>query len=132
MKVLRIISICLLLLVGVNALVAGFLLMKEPSGSKMEITLSRLQHSPFRDFFIPGAVLFIANGVLNVVASAFVLFKWKSWSRFIIFQGIILTGWIIIQVILLQEFHFLHFIFAGIGSALVSIGSIMTTKLRNE
>ena len=123
MRAIRIISIFLLLLVAVNALAAGYLFIVDPSGSRLGITISWLKHSPFQDFLIPGMVLFMVNGVFNLVAALFATFKWDHYARLIAFQGMILTGWIIVQMIFMRDIHFLHVLLGAIGVTLFMFGN---------
>lgn len=123
MKVLRIFAIVLLLLVAVNALVAGYLFITDPTGTKLQIPVSMLKHSPFIDFLVPGIVLFVVNGIFNLVAATFTLFQWKHFPFLIVLQGLLLTGWIFVQVIMLSDFNFLHALLGGTGILLFTLGN---------
>jgi len=79
MKNIRILSIVFLLIVAVNALMAGYSFIVQPDGRGLGVPLSMLRHSPFTDFFLPGLVLFIVNGVMNLVVAGVVL--WGKRSR---------------------------------------------------
>jgi hypothetical protein len=41
----------------------------------------------------------------------------------IVFQGLFLVGWIILQMIFLQDVSFLHFVLGGIGFLLFMFGN---------
>lgn len=123
MRTIRVTTIILLLVVGINALVAGWLFMADPSGSRMHISVTALQHSPFTDFSIPGAVLFIAIGLLSILAAFAAIFKRRDYPRLIVFQGMLLLGWIVIQMLLLRDVSFLHVIFATTGIVLFVFGN---------
>lgn len=123
MKTIRIITIALLLLIAVNALIAGYLFIIDPSGSRLQIPVSRLQYSPFTNFLIPGIVLFTVNGVFNLVAAIATIIKLKIYPTLIVWQGIVLIGWIVIQVGLLQDFNFLHFTLGFMGMLLFVFGN---------
>lgn len=123
MKTIRITTVILLLLVAINAVIAGYLFIIDPSGSKLKIPLSVLEYSPFKDFLIPGIILFTVNGIFNFVAATLTIFKWKNYPALIVWQGIILIGWIVIQVIMLREFNLLHFVLASIGILLFTFGN---------
>jgi hypothetical protein len=129
MKTIRIISIVLLALLSINALLAGYSFMCDPSGSGLGIDTTRLKFSPFRNYFIPGLVLFVANGLLGSVTAVMVVIKHNYYPLVVLIQGIILVGWIIVQVIFLREFNFLHLLFIAIGSLLVFLG-IRADKLK--
>lgn len=123
MKALSNMSALVLVVVGINALIAGYSFMSEPDGSGLQIDTSRLNYSPFTNYFIPGLILFTVNGLMNCVAALLIIFKWKHYPCAIVFQGCMLLGWIVVQVYLLRELNFLHYTFAGIALLLVLMGT---------
>ena len=136
MKILRVIAILLLLFNSIGALFGGWSFIHDPSGGDLKIPLIYLEHSPFNDFLIPGIVLFIVNGLFGLLTLVWTAFEWKKYAWLIILQGILLIGWIIVQMILLREIYYLQFIFGGIGLVLLLIGITlnrnMTEKLHLE
>ena len=123
MKAIRLTTILLLLIVAANALVAGYLFIVDPSGAKLNIPLSMLSHSPFTNFLVPGIILFTVNGVFNLIAAVTIILRLKIYPTLVVWQGIILIGWITIQIILLQNFNFLHSIMIIIGLTLFVLGN---------
>ena len=123
MRTIRMISITLLLLVAVNAMVAGYLFVKDPSGAALGISTDWLYYSPFSNFLIPGITLFIVNGIFTLVAATFSIFKWKYYPGLITFQGLLLVGWIILQVMFMRDVYFLHYILGAIGILLFTFGN---------
>lgn len=123
MKALRIITAIILFIVSANALAAGYSFMTDPSGAGLQIPLSWLQHSPFDNYFIPGITLFCAIGIFGLVAALFTVFQWNNYQALIVWQAIVLIGWIVIQIIMLQTFHFLHGVFLGTGLLLFMFGN---------
>lgn len=128
MKTVRLIVIILLFIVGINAIVAGYLFIVDPTGCKLGMTPQVLKHSPFNDFLIPGIVLFIVNGVMNIITAFLVLFKTKIYQEAVLLQAILLVGWIIIQMMMLQTTSFLHYTFIGVGLALFMSGAYLKIK----
>jgi hypothetical protein len=128
MKTLRILAIILLLFNGTGALFGGWSLIQDPTGSDLKLPLSLLKHSPFNDYFVPGIILFVANGVYSLVTMAWTAFQWRHYSWLILIQGVLLTGWILVQMILLREISYLQFIYGGIGLALLWIGYSLRGK----
>lgn len=124
-KTVRYIAIILLLLTGINAVVAGILFILDTSGGKMGMSVAYLSHSPFRSFLVPGIVLLVVNGLLNFVAGFLTLYKYKHYPYLIILQGLLLSGWIIIQVLLVKDFNGLHVTMLSIGIVLLSCGLIL-------
>lgn len=122
----------LLLVNGVGAIYGGWQLMRYSDGSSFKMPLYLLAHSPFIDFFIPGILLFTVNGVLSLVIFLAVILNFKNYPLLIMAQGIILTGWIVIEVAMLRGIHYLHLIFGAIGLILIICGLVIKNKIRNE
>jgi len=131
-RYLQFISISLLLLTAINAAVAGVLFIIDPSGHGMGMSVSYIKDSPFDSYLIPGIVLLIVNGLLNFIAAYFV-FRKKPFSPFwVIAQGILLSGWIVIQVIMVKNISMLHIIMFTIGMILTISGSILLALARKD
>ncbi|GCC51771.1 hypothetical protein SanaruYs_20000 [Chryseotalea sanaruensis] len=124
-KISRILSICLLLLTGINGIIAGILFIVDPTGKKMGMSTSYLSNSPFLNYLIPGITLLIVNGLMNVIVAILTIRKRKYYASLIIVQGLLLSGWIIIQVILVRDFNGLHFSMLSISVALITLGVIL-------
>ncbi len=125
-KFLKYITLLLLLLNGVSALVGGIPMIAYPNGSANGISLSYLEHSPFTDFLIPGLVLVVCNGVLSLMVFISLVMNIRHHSLFVLGQGVILLGWIGIQMIMLREVNFLHVAFGSIGITLIFLGKYMS------
>lgn len=124
-KIIRIISIVLLLVNGTGAIYGGFQLMTDPSGSKLQMPLSFLEYSPFSDYLIPGIILFIVNGIFSFITLGLLIYKYAYYRWLVIIQGLLLSGWIIMQIILLQIFYApLHLTFLIVGLSLIGCGLI--------
>ena len=119
---LRIIAIILLFIVAINALGAGYSFIVEPSGNDIGISTNYLKYSPFKTFLIPGIILFIANGILNLTAAIISIRKLPYYPYWLLFQGLILLGWAVIQVIPVRDFNFLHLTCLIIALVLILIG----------
>jgi hypothetical protein len=124
MKILiKILTISLLLINGIGALYGGLNLILDPSGEKMQMPLSFLEHTPFDNYLIPGIILLLVNGMFSFVALASVIFNRSYHPWFIIIQGVLLSGWIIVQILMIQIFYApLHLPFLGIGICLIGCG----------
>lgn len=122
MKTIRSLSIIFLLFVGVNALAGGYLLMADPSGSSLGMSINQIYPAIFDDFFIPGVLLFVFNGVISVLTALFVIFKWRNYSDLVILQGMILFVWIIAELFFFDQIYALQYLFAGIGLFLFAVG----------
>ncbi|WP_420153374.1 hypothetical protein [Siphonobacter sp.] len=81
-----------------------------------------LEHSPFSDFLIPGVLLLLVNGLSSLWISWIVIQRKINYQRFIVLQGLLLIGWILIQVLLIREVSWLHYSFGGLGMVLIGAG----------
>lgn len=122
-KTIKRLTISLLLFTGINALIAGSMFIVDPSGSKIGMTTDYLRTSPFTDFLIPGIILLVVNGLFNVFAALAVTRNNPMSPILVILQGLMLSGWIIIQIILVQDFNLLHFVMLLIGIGLIFLGA---------
>lgn len=115
-KTLNITGITLLIITSLNALAAGFSMIVEPTGKDLGMSVDTvLQYSPFHSFLIPGLTLFIAIGIFCIVTITGFIRKWKNRDLLVLGQGFIITGWIIIQVMFLRQFNWMHAIIGSIG-----------------
>ena len=102
----RITLLCVLAYETAGALSGGFLLALAPDGRLMDMSVE-IMHGFFKDFLTPGFML-IGLGILNAAAFITVLLKNRNgW----IFASLALGGlfiWFTVEIIILQEFHWLH------------------------
>jgi len=131
MKGLRTLAIILLIFNGVSASFGGIGLITSPDGSLMEMPLEWLVTTPFKSYFLPGIILLSANGLLSLLISVFVIRKNRSYEVLIVIQGLILTGWIIIQILLLNMFHWLHALYALTGLLMILTGILIRRILKS-
>jgi hypothetical protein len=122
---LTIVAAALLLFNGIGALYGGWSLMAYPDGSNLQMPIEWLERTPFSDFLIPGIILFIANGLCSIFVFAMLLFNHKKTSWLVMAQGVILVGWIVVQILLVQKYHPLQLILGTVGVGLLVTGWLM-------
>lgn len=106
------------LVLALNALAAGWAMMTGPDGSALRFPENLLSRSPFPNYWLPGLLLFLFNGLFP----AFTLYglvrkpRWhwagilniyakQHWSwTYSIFAGIILIIWIAVQLFFIPYF----------------------------
>jgi len=120
--------VLLLLLNGLGALYGGWNLMMYPDGSSLDMGLHWLSGTPFKDYLIPGIILCIVNGVCSICVLAYYLLNVSYTPLLIMIQGVLLTGWIVVQMILIQTINNLHLIFGSIGLTLFFLGWILKER----
>lgn len=106
------------LFLGLSACAGGILLMIKSDGSYLGMQAGWLRDSPFGDYFIPGFILFVFNGLLPLFTCSGLLFKPKrsranalniyrnkhwSWT-YSLYSGIIIIAWISVQIMMTPYF----------------------------
>lgn len=120
---LRIVAIIILMAVSLNALAAGYSFIAEPSGKGLGIGLDYLKQSaPFRDYFIPGISLFSFIGIGGLFITVMTILRRRHHVSLLLLYGLLLIGWIAIQLLMVRSFHILHLIISVAGFILAAIG----------
>ena len=108
--------------IGLGALGGGFMLVRDPSGSALELPMSLLEGSPFPDFLIPGIFLLAVNGVGSMIGAGLSFTRRRYAQEIAIVLGAILVAWIVIQVVIISSFHWLHVLYFILGVVELGIG----------
>jgi len=88
-----------------------------------------LENSPFENYLVPGIILFVTNGLFSLLFAVMALLKFMNYSWLAIFQGFILVGWLIIQIIMIREFYApLHVLYFSVGLLLIATGWILARQ----
>jgi len=103
------------LLIGVSAFVSGAIIMIAPDGQVMSMPVSMLEGSPFKNFFLPGLILFAVNGLGNMIAGILSLRRHKLAGYAGIVFGLALIIWIFVQVSMIGGGHWLQYLYFCLG-----------------
>ena len=119
-----------LLFQGLSGLAGGFGLAMDPSGAALQIPTEWLYGSPFKDYRIPGLILFIVLGVCPL----FVLYgavRRLSWSIMGVFGvGAALVIWITVEILIIG-YHSsppLQAIYGVLGFLIIALITIPSVK----
>lgn len=111
--------------VGLTAAICGLLLVLYPDGTIIHLPLTLLQFTPFHDFLVPGMILAMVVGGIHLLSAYYIVsdrpgrYAWSLWA------GILLCGWLIVQIFLIRGANILHVLYGGIGITVI----ILTWKL---
>ena len=108
--------------IGLGALGGGIMLVIDPSGSALGVPLSFLEGSPFPDYLIPGIFLLVVNGVGSLIGAGYSFSRKRYAQEIAIVLGSILVAWIVIQVIIIRSFSWLHVLYFILGVLELGIG----------
>jgi hypothetical protein len=111
---MKILLFMLVSFVAVTTTFSGLIMISNPDGKVMGLALIILDATPFKSFMIPGIVL-TTVGAINVIAVFFNIQRHKNRYNWAMAGGILIMGWVIVQQILIQIFHWLQFLYLGVG-----------------
>jgi hypothetical protein len=112
---MRTVLFILISFVAFTATISGLLLVANPDGEIMNMSISLLKETPFKNFRIPGILLAVLVGAVNMLAGFFNMQRHARRYNWAMVGGVMITGWIVVQMILIQTAHWLHFLYLGIG-----------------
>lgn len=128
----KLILVSLLLFNGIGVLIGGWNLMLHPDGSSIELSTLWLKHTPFKNFFIPGVVLFAVNGVFSILCLVLLIFKYRHIALLTIIQGVILLGWIVVQALMMRTVYWLHIVCSIVAVLMLACGYWMHMRSAHE
>jgi len=118
--------------IGITAVLGGFGLVSDPSGTKMHVPLELLKNSPFNNYLIPGLVLLIVNGVGNVLAGIVTFFRTRYTGYPAIFFGVFLTVYIAIEVWFIGMLNFSQPLYFILGLVELLLGLKLSNSGKTE
>jgi hypothetical protein len=112
----------LLVFMALTSSVSGLLLISRPDGSILQLSLALLQDTPFKSYLVPGILLAGMVGGANLLAVFYNLQRHPARYNWAIAGGSIMTGWIVVQFLLINTSHPLQllYFFAGLLTVLIA------------
>lgn len=107
--------------VAITSTLSGLLLVSKPDGSILSLPLRLLEGTVFKNFLLPGILLTALVGGTNLLAAFYNLQRHPNRYNWAMAGGIMISGWIIAQMILLQVADWLHFIYLVMGILIILI-----------
>lgn len=126
---ISIVLIVLQIFLALGAIFGGGMLIIDPSGELLKMSLSLLEQSPFPNYFIPGVLLFFILGVIPVwisygliskarssLANKLNVFPQQHWAwSFTLYTGFALLIWIFAQAYFFQAVYAVHLVYFTLG-----------------
>jgi hypothetical protein len=108
--------------IAVTATLSGLIIISNPDdGGVINLSTKLLKETWFKNFLIPGVVLTVIVGGTNLLAVFYNMQRHPDRYSWALAGGIMISGWIIVQMILIGTFHWLQFIYLGIGILIILI-----------
>jgi hypothetical protein len=120
-------TIVLLILSGLAACFGGLMLLTDPTGERLGLTLNRLRFLPFRDYLLPGLLLFVLIGAGSLVVAVMMIKKARRARLLLILQGVVFLCWAFLQAMTISSS--LVYIFGIAGMLLIINGFILSGSI---
>jgi len=126
-------GLCVLqIFVGITAVLGGFGLVSDPSGTKMNIPLMLLENSPFANYLIPGLFLLLVIGVGNVLTGIVVFLRHRYAGNLSVFLGALLALYITVEVWFIGLMNFSQPLYFVLGVAELILGLNLSKAGKTE
>ncbi|MBS1773166.1 MAG: hypothetical protein JST82_09905 [Bacteroidetes bacterium] len=133
LRLLRILSVILLLVTGITAIGGGIVLLMDTTGETMQFPIEArmaIQNSILGSFLIPGLSLLFLIGVASIIIAVLGIRKSKLYPWGLFYQGAALLIWLSIQLLLIEDKSPLQIVYGVLGLIFISIGTLI--KLQKE
>ena len=97
--------------VGLTSVISGLLMMSIPDGSVLNLPISILKNTPFKDFQLPGLLLFVFIGCTSMMAVFYSLVMNKKRFNWSIATGVMILLWMFFQFIFLKNYLLVELIY---------------------
>jgi len=132
MKAARIVATVALLFLGLSAIVGAIPMLAHATGEPWAMPQSLLQYSPFHSYPIPGIILLVANGLLSLWVLWLMVQKHSGHGWWAIMQGCVLSGWLIVEMLMLRLVVWPHYLCGAVALVLVAAGfGLVRAQLKN-
>lgn len=84
-----------------------------------------LQYSPFHSYLVPGILLLAGNGLFALVVLWLTVRKHIGYDRWVVAQGCILAGWLIVEIVMLRLVAWPHYLYGGVAFILILAGVLL-------
>lgn len=111
--------VILISFISFTAILSGLLMISNPDGGILKLSLNLLEGTLFKNFLIPGILLAIIVGGINLLAVLHNIKHQPNRYNWALAGGITISGWIIGQMIVIHSVHWLHILYLGIGILII-------------
>jgi hypothetical protein len=118
---MKILLFILISFIGITATLSGLYMISNPGGAVMNLDPALLKNTPFKNFLIPGIILSIVAGGINLVAAFFNIQRHPHRYNWAMAGGLMISGWIITQIIMISAVSWLQCIYLVSGLLIILI-----------
>lgn len=107
--------------IAITATLSGVFMISDPDGGILNLSPFILENTPSKDYRIPGILLTVVVGGVNLLAVFFNLQRHPNRYNWAIAGGFMICIWISVQLLLTQAAHWSHFIYLSMGVLIILI-----------
>ena len=111
------------LFVGISAVLSGLAMIIAPDGSLLGMEVAMLGHSPFDSYLVPGLILAVVVGGTALAAGIGHARRRGSAYMTSLVAGALLAGWVLVQVLLVRDLHWLQGVYLVVGLGQVMLAA---------
>ncbi len=127
---LNIIQCTIQFLVSLGALIAGVLMMIDPSGAVFQFPPDTLRNTPFGNFVVPGIILFTINGIGQLIAGILTIKRHRFSPLVGAIFGFGLMIWIFVQVNMIGGGYTVQYVYFFIGVVETALAFLLQKQQR--
>lgn len=116
---MRIFLLLLLGLIAIASTASGFLMISDPEGGLLKLNTELLEGTPFKDFRWPGILLVLLVGGVSTTAIYSHMTRSSQRYSWSIASGVVMIGWLVGQLVLINAIHWLHFLLFGMAAIII-------------
>ena len=128
MKTARQLSVALLLLLSIGALYISYHLITDPTGNSLGLPFYLLNGTIFSNYVVLGWILLSTVGLFSGVTIYSIWRKANQSSFLLMFQGVIIIVFVVVQMLLLGETFITQYVVLIIGIALIGLGFLQNQR----
>lgn len=128
MKTARQLSIAILLVTFLTSLFGSYHMIADPTGSSLGLPFYLLNGTIFKDYLVVGWILLITVALFSGIVTLLIMRKYRSYSFFIMIQGVIICLFVFIAWILTGELFLVQYVFFAFGIALIGLGALQNQR----
>jgi hypothetical protein len=109
-----------------GAVYGGWSLLGDPTGNSLGMPANTLLvGTPFDDYLVPGLVLFTVNGAFPLLVAVATLMRMPMARYGHLAVGLLLTGWMAVQVMLIGLNATIQVVFFLLGLLILALGAMV-------
>ncbi len=128
MKAARQLSIAILVILACTAFYISYHLITDATGSSLGFPTYLLNGTVFNNYAVVGWIMLFTVGLFSITVVGCIIRKMRIYSFLIMLQGVIITIFIFLAMILLDEIFLVQYLFLAAGIILISLGFLQNQR----